>query len=184
MEHYADILELKVWTSSSVTLSQEPGSEKWRATIIRRKKGPNGQTSEQERTFIVNHVIFCTGMGSQDPPIPSLSGRDTFKGQILHSAQYKRALDYRGKKVVIIGAGTSGTSSILTLSIFTHESAIQLAIFLWIAVSRVWVCVAQFYGRGPASHTPSTDVTIYQRSSTYVLSIDSVYEIMMKGQCS
>ena len=35
--------------------------------------------------------------------------QETFKGQVLHSAQHKRASDYTtGKKVVVIGTGSSG----------------------------------------------------------------------------
>jgi len=34
---------------------------------------------------------------------------DTFKGEILHSTGYKRAIDLQGKKVDIIGACTSGS---------------------------------------------------------------------------
>src|SRR6266545_1958621 len=123
-EYYTNILELNVWVSSTISsLWQDPTSKKWHVTIIRRKTGPNGQVLEQERRLLVKHVIFCTGMGNPNPPIPSFSGMDTFKGQILHSGNYKRALDYQGKKVVIIGAGTSGMSSMLTSLMFIHESA-------------------------------------------------------------
>ena len=109
-------------SSTISSLRQDPASKKWHVTINRCQTGPNGQVLQQRR-LLVNHVIFCTGMGSPNPPIPSFSGMDTFKGQILHSGNYKRALDYQGKKVVIIGAGTSGMSSMLTSLMFIHESA-------------------------------------------------------------
>jgi len=125
LEQYADHLELNVWVSSTIsTLSQDPKTKKWRVTIIRRQTRLNGQVSEQERTLSVKHIIFCTGMGSQNPPIPSFSGMDTFKGQVLHSSQYKHARDYQGKKVVILGSGTSGMSSVFTSQMFVHKSAI------------------------------------------------------------
>jgi cation diffusion facilitator CzcD-associated flavoprotein CzcO len=81
----------------------------WRVNIIRRRSNAAGQTVEQERQFVVKHVIFCTGFGSPNPPIPSYPGSDTFKGKMLHSTGYKRATDYQGKKVVIVGACTSGS---------------------------------------------------------------------------
>jgi cation diffusion facilitator CzcD-associated flavoprotein CzcO len=35
--------------------------------------------------------------------------QDIFKGQILHSIQHNKASDHIGKKVVVVGACTSGT---------------------------------------------------------------------------
>lgn len=73
----------------------------------------------------MNHIVFCTGLSGSTPNTPVYPGmvrgsyievsigaqtnaQDTFKGQILHSSQHKRALDHEGKKVVIVGACTSG----------------------------------------------------------------------------
>lgn len=101
--------------SSTITsLTQDPDTNKWHVTISRRRKGLNGQSWEQERKLVVNHVIFCTGLGSPNPQIPSYPGLDSFKGMALHSTQHKRALDHQGKKVVIIGACTSGTFQLTT----------------------------------------------------------------------
>ena len=40
--------------------------------------------------------------------ISTLQIQDEFEGEILHSTQYKSATDHIGKKVVVVGAGTSG----------------------------------------------------------------------------
>lgn len=97
--------------SSTITsLTQDPDTKKWRVTIIRHRKDLNGKNWTQERKLVVNHVIFCTGLGSPNPQIPLFPGLDVFKGKTLHSTQHKRALDHQGKKVVIIGACTSGIS--------------------------------------------------------------------------
>jgi cation diffusion facilitator CzcD-associated flavoprotein CzcO len=34
--------------------------------------------------------------------------QDVFEGQICHSTGFKRATDHLGKKVVVVGAGSSG----------------------------------------------------------------------------
>ncbi|KAG6815853.1 hypothetical protein H0H87_010744 [Tephrocybe sp. NHM501043] len=41
-------------------------------------------------------------MDARDPAVA------TYTGETLHSSQYKRAADYRGKKVFVIGSGNSG----------------------------------------------------------------------------
>ncbi|KAF8625300.1 hypothetical protein AX15_005434 [Amanita polypyramis BW_CC] len=99
LEAYAEALELNVWTSSTVLkVSQDPVSKKWDVTV----KCADGS----ERVLDVKHVIFGTGFGGIEPNIPDIAGKEAFKGQILHSTQFKRGSDHIGKKVVIIGSGT------------------------------------------------------------------------------
>ncbi|EGO00177.1 hypothetical protein SERLA73DRAFT_52761 [Serpula lacrymans var. lacrymans S7.3] len=102
LESYAHTLELNVWTSSaatSVTPLASGSKHKWRV-VVNRHDG-------QERVLNVNHVVFCMGFSGKIPNMPTYPGMDTFKGQILHSTNHKKALDHIGKKVVVIGACTS-----------------------------------------------------------------------------
>lgn len=118
LESYADTLELNVWTSSTVTKAiPDSSSKRWNVTVRR-----NGA----ERIFNVKHTIFATGFGGTIPNTPKIPGavsllacdkrmmpiicaKEKFRGQILHSVQYKRATDHVGRKVVVVGACTSGT---------------------------------------------------------------------------
>lgn len=118
LENYAEVLELNVWTSSIATGAiQNPVSKHWKVNV----KRSNGT----DRIFNVKHVIFSTGFGGQVPNTPKIPGmvsllpcdkskkrslllQENFKGQILHSIQHKRASDHSGKKVVVVGACTSG----------------------------------------------------------------------------
>ncbi|KAJ7191867.1 FAD/NAD(P)-binding domain-containing protein [Mycena pura] len=86
LEHYAEALELDVWTRSKVQNAQKNRSGAWDVTVDRR--------AGASRVLRVRHLIFATG--------------STFEGQMLHSAWHKlRAADHEGKKVVVIGTGTS-----------------------------------------------------------------------------
>ncbi|WP_240772218.1 NAD(P)/FAD-dependent oxidoreductase [Nocardia sp. CS682] len=42
------------------------------------------------------------------PNIPEFKGRDTFKGPVFHSAQWDHSVDLTGKRVAVIGTGSSG----------------------------------------------------------------------------
>ncbi|KAK1217332.1 hypothetical protein PQX77_020013 [Marasmius sp. AFHP31] len=101
LESYAESMEVNVWTSANVTnASYNEQTKDWKVTVQR----SNGE----ERVFQhIKHVIFCTGIAAGVPNMPSYPGMDVFRGQILHSFQYKRASDHTGKKVVVIGACTS-----------------------------------------------------------------------------
>ncbi|KAG6909650.1 hypothetical protein DXG01_016230 [Tephrocybe rancida] len=98
LENYAEALELNVWMASSVVNATQV-DDLWNVLI---KRGDGS-----ERTFTVRHVVFATGLGSNDGDLPKLPGMDTFKGQILHSTRHKSAADHLGKKVVVVGACTS-----------------------------------------------------------------------------
>ncbi|KAG6839710.1 hypothetical protein C0991_012404 [Blastosporella zonata] len=98
LESYAEALELNVWTSSSVISAVQDG-DLWKVSI--------GRGDGSERTFSVRHIVFATGLGSNDGVFPTYPGMDAFKGQILHSNRHKNAADHLGKKVVVVGACTS-----------------------------------------------------------------------------
>lgn len=56
---------------------------------------------------LARHVIIATGRDRQ-PFIPQWKGADDFAGRIMHSADFGKAEDYAGKKVLVVGAGNSG----------------------------------------------------------------------------
>ncbi|KAJ7662439.1 hypothetical protein B0H17DRAFT_1093497 [Mycena rosella] len=134
LEHYAEALELDVWTSSNVVSARKNQSGSWDVVVDRAGK---------ERVFTVKHLIFATGIGGGEAKFPAYPGMDVFKGQILHSIEHKRADDHMGKKVVVVGSCTSA-----------HDLA------------------ADYYNHG-------IDVTMYQRSSTYIMSTKSILKHIM-----
>ncbi|KII91612.1 hypothetical protein PLICRDRAFT_38413 [Plicaturopsis crispa FD-325 SS-3] len=101
LESYAEQLELNVWTSATVThATQDASTKKWTVTVER----AGGKT----RTLVVNHLVFAAGIGGGMPRLPEYPGMDKFEGQLLHSSQHTKAADHAGKKVVVVGACTSG----------------------------------------------------------------------------
>ena len=58
------------------------------------------------------HLVLATGvLGS--PNIPHFEGMDIFKGPILHTDTFKNANDWKGKKIVVVGAVSADLVSIL-----------------------------------------------------------------------
>jgi putative flavoprotein involved in K+ transport len=43
------------------------------------------------------------------PVVPEWPGRDTYGGTLIHSVEYRNGRGYAGKRVLVIGAGNSGT---------------------------------------------------------------------------
>lgn len=61
------------------------------------------------------YVVIATGRDRQ-PFIPAWKGMEDFSGSIIHSAEFGKASDYAGKKVLVVGAGNSGFDALNHLS--------------------------------------------------------------------
>ena len=60
-------------------------------------------------------LVTCCGMLSA--PHVSFPGQETFKGQLFHTARWpKRAVDFAGKRVGVIGNGATGIQVIQTIA--------------------------------------------------------------------
>jgi putative flavoprotein involved in K+ transport len=63
------------------------------------------QTSDGE--IHADHVVVATGYNGA-PFVPAWPGRDSFRGELIHSSRYRSPAPYRGKDVLVVGAGNSG----------------------------------------------------------------------------
>ena len=52
-------------------------------------------------------MVVATGY-DHTPRIPDWSGRERFQGPLLHSAEYRNAQPFHDRKVLVVGAGSSG----------------------------------------------------------------------------
>ncbi|KAF8961601.1 hypothetical protein BDZ97DRAFT_1190907 [Flammula alnicola] len=100
LESYAKLLELNVWTSSTVLGATQEPNGKWTVQVQR-------LDSQTKRIFRVNHFVIATGQGDGIPRIPEIPNQNVFSGSVIHSSQYKRAASYKNKKVLVVGAGNS-----------------------------------------------------------------------------
>ena len=98
-EYYVHALELNVWCSTEfVTASFDEKSGHWRAHLV---------CEGEERHLKPRHIIMATGV-SAIPDRSPVEGLQDFKGVVMHSADYHSATPWVGKKVVVMGTGTSG----------------------------------------------------------------------------
>ena len=52
-------------------------------------------------------VVMATGY-NRDPVLPPWPGREGFRGELIHSSEYRNAGPYRGRSVLVVGSGNSG----------------------------------------------------------------------------
>jgi cation diffusion facilitator CzcD-associated flavoprotein CzcO len=77
--------------------------------IERIDRAPEGwRLSTSSGVFPARQVIVATGH-ERVPSIPDWPGREGFEGELIHAAHFGRADRFRGKRVLVVGAGNSGT---------------------------------------------------------------------------
>ncbi|KAF7300084.1 hypothetical protein MKEN_01331500 [Mycena kentingensis (nom. inval.)] len=73
----------------------------------------NSGKAPEPTTTTVTAKILITAVGILDSPrFPAISGIDSFKGTIFHSAQWRADVDLSGKRVAVIGNGASAYHSV------------------------------------------------------------------------
>ena len=98
-EFYARAMELDVWTDTSfVQGALDPQTRRWR-TQLRLADGT-------ARVLRPRHLVMAVGVSGL-PSVPELPGMNEFGGIVLHSSGPVDDLDVKGKKILVVGAGTS-----------------------------------------------------------------------------
>lgn len=65
--------------------------------------------------LVADRLITGTG-GLVEPKLPEIDGLDSFAGPVVHTARWDHALDLHGKRVGVIGTGSSGIQVIPELA--------------------------------------------------------------------
>jgi cation diffusion facilitator CzcD-associated flavoprotein CzcO len=90
---------LKVLTSSWSSAERQ-----WRVQVLDESRG-------QTRDFSSRFLIVCTGYYNYDRGyLPAFPGVDRFQGQCVHPQQWPPGLDYRDKRVLVIGSGATAVT--------------------------------------------------------------------------
>lgn len=100
LENYAWAMECNVWTETSFvegSFNEEAGH--WNAKV-RRADG-------SERVLRPKHIVFANGVAGR-PLKPKIPGLDSFKGEVMHTHDFTSGEGWSGKRVLVLGAGTSG----------------------------------------------------------------------------
>lgn len=92
LERYAETFRLPVETGCAVA-RVEPAGDAWRVRAAR------GELKARA-------VVVATGILS-NPYQPAIPGSDRFGGRLLHSVAYRRPEPFRGRRVLVVGAGNS-----------------------------------------------------------------------------
>ncbi|HEX4926679.1 MAG TPA: NAD(P)/FAD-dependent oxidoreductase [Burkholderiales bacterium] len=99
-ESYAEAMELNYWTGTEFEGgTYDEKTKRWSVTVRR--------DDSSQRELHPRHVVLATGV-SGIPHTPEIAELAGFSGKVMHSSEYRDGEAWRGKRVVVIGTGTSG----------------------------------------------------------------------------
>lgn len=99
INHVADRFDLRKDIRFNTFMEEARYDEKAARWTIRSKDG---------RVWSAQYFVMCVGQLSS-PKAPNYPGQSEFKGEIIHSAVWpKHKVEFAGKRVAIIGTGSSG----------------------------------------------------------------------------
>ena len=73
--------------------------------------------TQEHQDFTCNFLFLCGGYYNyEEGYTPHFAGRENFLGQIIHPQKWPKNLDYKNKKVVVIGSGATAVTIIPTMA--------------------------------------------------------------------
>ena len=95
--------------------------------VERLSRGNGGWTVETGNGELgARQVVLATGY-EDEPLVPDWDGRESFAGDVIHSADYRNADRFESRKVLVVGPGCSGME-------IAHDLAMGGAAKVWLAV--------------------------------------------------
>ncbi len=99
LEVYAQTMEINNWTNTELGSATYDASEARWTAVLRNNDGT-------ERTVRPRHLIFANGLVGK-PSMPDLPGLKDFKGEVMHTSAFSSGADWKGKRALVLGTGTS-----------------------------------------------------------------------------
>jgi putative flavoprotein involved in K+ transport len=86
-------------------------------TQVRRLESVNGgwRAETDGEDLQARFVVIATGF-DHDPELPEWPGRDGFSGELIQSSTYRNAEPYKGRDVLVVGPGVTGSEVAALLS--------------------------------------------------------------------
>lgn len=158
LETYAAAMECNVWTETTlVSGTYDEKNQEWQARV-RRADG-------SERVLRPRHIVFANGVVGA-PRKAVAPGLDDFEGEIIHTHSFKSGTPWRGKRALVLGAGTSGHDIAQDLASSGAEvKLIQRGSITVTSVQAAGLNHAIYYNEG----LPLEDTDLIAASSTYPL---------------
>ncbi|BBH16931.1 putative monooxygenase [Nocardioides baekrokdamisoli] len=121
--HVAEKYDLTQYMRFGQSVESATWDEKARRWTVRTSAG-----DEISATFL----ITATGFLSQ-PKMPDIKGIESFKGKVIHTADWDDSYDLTGKRVALIGTGATAVQLIPTIADRLKEFTVYQRTAIWVS---------------------------------------------------
>ena len=90
-----------------------------------RRNDDRWEVTTSRTTYRATNLVVATGY-TQVPELPTIPGRESFRGEVLHSSAYRNGAAYRGKNVLVVGFGNSGGE--IAIDLVEHGATSEIAV--------------------------------------------------------
>ncbi|KAJ4789660.1 Flavin-containing monooxygenase [Rhynchospora pubera] len=98
-------------------------------------KARNGDVLEE---YIGRFLVVAAGENDQKV-VPDVNGLDSFKGVVIHSSEYRTALAFKGKDVLVVGSDNSGMDIAYDLFEAGARCSIVVRSMIHIVTKEIWL---------------------------------------------
>ena len=86
----------------------DDATQRWRTTVT---------NSDGTTETLVSEVLVTAVGALNTPKRPDIPGIDSYRGEMFHTAQWKKDVDFTGKRVALVGAGASAMQTARTVAL-------------------------------------------------------------------
>lgn len=128
LESYARRFNIEPQFRQAVVSAEFNGDSWW----IRTKEvtslpigGEQASLSGKTTLYRCKWLVVATGENAE-PAAPEIEGTGRFKGQLMHSCEYRSGQGYAGKRVLVVGCGNSGME--VSLDLANHNALTSMVV--------------------------------------------------------
>jgi cation diffusion facilitator CzcD-associated flavoprotein CzcO len=158
IEQYAVSMECNVWTGTSfLSGAYDSVSQTWKATVER--------ADGTQRILRPRHLVFANGIVGS-PKMPNVPGLQDFRGTLVHTHGYTDGSAWKGKRAIVLGAGTSGHD--IAQDLYGHGAEVKLVqrgSITVVSVEAATLAYTLYYKEG----LPTEDCDLIALSNTFQL---------------
>ncbi len=89
------------------------------------RKDGQWQVVSQDAQYSASNLVVATGY-ARKPFVPEWKGKDSFKGKVIHSSEYRNGVQFKGQNVLVVGFGNSGGE--IAIDLFEHGAKPGIAV--------------------------------------------------------
>lgn len=111
LESYAKKFDLDIRFNQQVTAA--------------RRNNNHWEVQTQDTRYHASNLVVAAGY-AREPNIPESKGKDSFKGKVIHSTEYKNGEQFKGQNVLVVGFGNSGGE--IAIDLWEHGAKPGIAV--------------------------------------------------------